>query len=112
MAPEVLGMASLEDSYTCTADFWSLGCTICAWLIGSTPFAAATDVPTLVRMILVDNITTIIPLHERIGIPERAFLEELLTRNPAERLGMRGHTQVLDHPWVVACAGTAGGDAE
>lgn len=42
-----------------------------------------------------------LPEHAHIGLAERAFLEDLLVRDPEHRLGARpdGHRAVLAHPW-------------
>lgn len=100
MAPEILSLTSAEDSYTRVADFWSLGCTACAWITGSTLFAHISDVATLIDAILTEEVRGLLPLSERLGEVEREFLEALLTRDPASRLGALTHTQILAHTWV------------
>ena len=64
-------------------------------LAGATPFHETADVGLLVRKVIMDPIN--VPFHSNIGATEAAFIEALLSREPATRLGAHGAAEVLAH---------------
>ena len=96
MAPEVIH----AKVYTSAVDWWSLGCVLCEWLAGRTPFfvdAAAPDsVHTLIKKVL--HVPIALPEHPNISTSDAAFIHALLRRDPADRL--QGAPAVLAHPWM------------
>ena len=91
-APELL----LSKGYTEIVDWWTLGVLLYEMLTGVPPFYDE-DTNEMYRKILSD------PLHfpgaEVVPPAAKDLLTKLLNRNPSERLGAKGASEIKSHPF-------------
>jgi len=81
-------------------DLWAVGCLLHELLTGDTPFWEANQhIESLVLKICRFDMPTFHGMH--VGPQERELLNQLLVRDPDERLGARphGYRAVIAHPW-------------
>uniref|UniRef100_A0A7S1QPG5 non-specific serine/threonine protein kinase n=1 Tax=Neobodo designis TaxID=312471 RepID=A0A7S1QPG5_NEODS len=88
MAPELVQ----EQSYTHTADLWSLGCILYELYYGQPPFYT-NSIYTLIQQIVRDPVK----FPEPISPAFKSFLQGLLTKNASARLNWPG---LATHPFV------------
>uniref|UniRef100_A0A8C5LNG8 Protein kinase domain-containing protein n=1 Tax=Leptobrachium leishanense TaxID=445787 RepID=A0A8C5LNG8_9ANUR len=90
MAPEILR----RTSYTRSVDWWSFGVLLYTMLVGNTPFAGEDQ-----NQIEQNILTSIIRFPRTISVLAMSILKNLLTRNPAMRLGAgrNGASKVKKH---------------
>ena len=90
VAPEVLA----KQPYTIAVDWWSYGILAFELFCGRVPFQSG-SAPMLFRKIQNDPIRW----REAVDAKTKAFITELLEKNPAKRLGTGGPDEVLNHPF-------------
>lgn len=88
ISPEVASRAS----HGLPADVWGLGCMLYTFLVGRPPFDTAGVKSTLTKVVM-SNYT--LPSH--ISQEARDLIDQLLKKNPAERMRLE---QVLQHPFM------------
>eukprot|EP00041_Stephanoeca_diplocostata_P023403 m.574780 g.574780 ORF g.574780 m.574780 type:complete len:780 (-) comp22283_c0_seq2:640-2979(-) len=90
LAPEIIN----EQPYGASVDFWSLGVLCFEFLVGDSPFEADDD-EELFSQIL----TSKVQYPAKLPPPARAFVDELLNRDPKTRLGCgpRGKDDIQKH---------------
>lgn len=95
IAPEVI----LNRGHNYGADHWSLGCLAYEMLAGKTPFYnEGMDQSDLFKAIIKGQYD----MPKNISIEAQSFIDGLLKRNPAKRLGnlQGGFDDLLYHPWL------------
>ncbi|KAG8885041.1 hypothetical protein FRB98_002041 [Tulasnella sp. 332] len=90
LAPEIL----LGSGYTKTVDWWTLGVLLYEMLTGLPPYYDE-NTNDMYRKILNDPLR----FGEEVGPDARDLLTKLLTRNPAQRLGVDGADEIKRHPF-------------
>jgi serine/threonine protein kinase len=90
LAPEVLK----GQGHGTAVDWWSLGTLLFEMLTGLPPFYAQ-NVNVMYTKILSGELR----FPSYISDNAKSLLEGLLTRDPEERLGAKGGTEVKHHPW-------------
>ncbi|CAK85035.1 unnamed protein product (macronuclear) [Paramecium tetraurelia] len=88
LAPEVL----VNDGYTFTCDFYSLGCLIYEMYFGKPPFYSKDK-----KQMMENRIIRLVPFLELCSKEARDLLTKLLEVDPKKRLGRKGAQQILDH---------------
>jgi hypothetical protein len=88
MAPELVQ----EQPYNHTADLWSLGVILYELFVGTPPFYT-NSLYSLINLIINDTVK----YPESMSPVFKSFLQGLLQKNPAKRLGW---PDLLDHPFV------------
>jgi hypothetical protein len=91
LAPEILRLAG--HSYA--VDFWALGVVLYQFLIGETPFAAATPAAVYARILSAD--ATMPVADEDASADAADLLPLLLTDDPTRRLGSDGVGEIKAH---------------
>mmetsp|Transcript_9230 Transcript_9230/g.17548 ORF Transcript_9230/g.17548 Transcript_9230/m.17548 type:complete len:888 (+) Transcript_9230:49-2712(+) len=93
MAPEVI----LGKGYNCLADFWTLGIILYEFICGMLPFGDDLRNPYDIYEAVLSNQITY-PRYVHRPFPSQPFIEQLLSKNPASRLG--GNIENLkNHKW-------------
>ncbi|KAG9007150.1 hypothetical protein FRB94_014623 [Tulasnella sp. JGI-2019a] len=90
LAPEIL----LGSGYTKTVDWWTLGVLLYEMMTGLPPYYDE-NTNDMYRKILNDTLR----FGEEIGPDARDLLTKLLTRDPAQRLGVDGADEIKRHPF-------------
>ncbi|KAF8315706.1 AGC/Akt protein kinase [Clavulina sp. PMI_390] len=90
LSPELL----LGQGYSKTVDWWTLGVLLYEMLTGLPPFFHE-NTDTMYRRILQDPLR----FPDEIGADARSILTGLLTREAAQRLGVRGAESIKTHPF-------------
>ncbi|KAG0173193.1 hypothetical protein DFQ28_001228 [Apophysomyces sp. BC1034] len=92
LAPEMV----LHKSYTAMIDWWSLGILLYEMLTGNPPFHSA-QLDTLYSRIC----QAPVKFRPSLGLSEECkdLIMGLLQRNPRERLGKNGASEIKAHPW-------------
>jgi serine/threonine protein kinase len=109
IAPEVLASQNGQSgySYTCAADWWSLGVIMYECLVGYTPFYADDPVSTCRKILKWQHNLSIPPeIKAKLSHECISFLSRLLC-NPKERIGSsmngteykNGFVEIVQHPW-------------
>jgi len=98
LAPELL----LGIGHTPAVDWWSLGAILFEFVVGIPPFNA--DSPQAIFQNILDldidwPDESNLKEDERMSPECRDLISKLLVRNPEERLGSRGATDIKLHPW-------------
>jgi serine/threonine protein kinase len=96
VAPEIITNAG----HNRCVDYWALGVTVYEMMTGENPFFFdGMDQGTLYRAICEEKYY---PLSEGKSANSVDFIDRLLEKNPAQRLGMlsKGADDVFEHPWL------------
>ena len=76
-------------------DLWTLGVILYEMACGVTPFQASNDQAMFNKILARD-----FSYPEQISDPNlRSLIDSLLQLNPKDRLGMKGHHELRDHPF-------------
>jgi len=98
LAPELL----LGTGHTPAVDWWSLGAILFEFVVGIPPFNAESP-QAIFQNILDLDISwpdeSNLEEDERMSPECKDLISKLLVRNPEERLGARGATEIKLHPW-------------
>ncbi|XP_010544368.1 PREDICTED: mitogen-activated protein kinase kinase kinase 1-like [Tarenaya hassleriana] len=92
MAPEVINRKT-NDGYGCSADIWSLGCTVLEMLTGQIPYSDLEQVSALFR--IGKGVLPSVP--DTLSPEAREFIFRCLKVKPEERPTA---TELLNHPFV------------
>jgi len=90
LAPELL----LNQGYTKTVDWWTLGVLLYEMMTGLPPFYDE-NTNEMYRKILYEPLV----FPEDMGVEARSILTGLLTRDPSRRLGVNGAQDIKNHPF-------------
>jgi len=92
LAPEIIN----EVPYGASVDFWSLGVLCYEFMVGDSPFEADDD-EELFSQIL----TSVVQYPPKLDPSAKAFIDQLLDRNPKTRLGCGagGKEKIMQHPF-------------
>ena len=92
ISPEV----ATRSNHGLEADVWGLGCLLYTLLVGRPPFDTAGVRSTLTKVVMADYH---LPEHLGLSYEVRDLIENLLKKNPAERIKLR---DIPSHPWMRA----------
>ncbi|XP_075189505.1 uncharacterized protein LOC142286186 [Anomaloglossus baeobatrachus] len=93
MAPEMI----LRAGYGRPVDWWAMGVILYQFLVGTAPFKGKSQRRYFTNVVSGDIIWTCDPAPP----PDaRNIITELLTKNPADRLGTEGAFQIKEHPFL------------
>jgi len=93
MAPEVI----TGKGYGAAADLWSLGIMIYEFFCGGVPFGEEEEEPIIIYEKILEH-RVVYPAYFEAGFPARPLVEQLLSKNPAMRLGS-SFENLKNHPW-------------
>lgn len=92
MAPEVMQ----GNGYTLTADYYSLGVLAYELICGNPPFYRKKPGEDIFVKVLKE--TPVCPKHVSENMQD--FINKLLVKTPADRLGAGGYQEIMKHPWL------------
>lgn len=92
IAPEILNL----QNYGKPADWWSFGTLMYEMMVGVPPFYSQNQ-ERMFKMIKKSKV--IWPKGCTISQEAKDLIQQLLKKNPNERLGVNGSKQIRTHPW-------------
>jgi cGMP-dependent protein kinase len=93
MAPEVI----TGKGYGPAADLWSLGVMLYEFFCGGVPFGEEEEDPIIIYEKILEH-RVVYPAYFDAGSPARPLVEQLLSKNPAMRLGS-SFDSLKNHAW-------------
>ena len=94
MSPETI----FKESHSYTSDFFSLGVIICEMMLKKRPFVGKNRQEIKEKMVKNEVKIKEAPKGWSLDIVD--FINKLLIKNPKERLGSKGFSELKFHPWL------------